>query len=302
MTAPKHLRGEQRGTEPEASASPSPSAPRSGGPPRDDDAFMEQVVRDILEQNERARTTASVSLRVKPAPSDHPPPDSEPPSDDMTERSALPPELAAHRTERSARAPAPDTHTTERSARPIAPIVHTTERSARPLDPAVHTTERSARAPAPPPAAERVRTVHVDGDGAFRTPEGVTTARAYLPAKALAPGRTEAIERETVKVTDPRKLPTMRLPRERRAEAPSAAGSPSERTPVSEGDASTRSSVPASSPAVSSRRPGVRFWIAGVVGVAVFGALLVALAARFWPSVDARPSPAPSSERDPRAP
>lgn len=297
---PRNPRGAQPGTEGEASASGHPSAPRDlrPAPPRargrspDDDAFMEEVVRDILAQNERARSTATASCRPGPPSSEGEP------SCDATERSARPPELEAHITERSARAPATDLHTTERSARAPEPLSNT-ERSARAPAPEVHTTERSARAPEP--AAERLRTVRVERDSGFRTPEGVATARAYLPAKTLSPGRTGPIEIEPVKVNDPRKLPTMRLPRDRRSEAPADGGGARSRpAPAEEGSATPRS-APASSSSVFPQRLGLTFWIAGVVGVAVFGVLLVALAARFWPSVVARPSssvePGPPASR-----
>jgi hypothetical protein len=253
---------------------------------------MEQVVRDILAQNERARTSA-VSSKPSPAPpdSDRPPPDA-----GTTDRSAHPPELASqpHAKEPSERPPDADMHTTQRSARVPDAVLHAlAAERARSPDPAVHTqtTERSPRHPEP----ERLRTVRVDSDSGFRTPEGIATARAYLPAKTLTPGRTEKIEIETVKVSDPRKLPTVRLPRDRRFEASaesSAAGSPPSPAPSpAEEDASTLRAVPASPSAASAWRPSLRFWIAGVVGVALFSALVVALAARFWPSVDARPSP-----------
>jgi hypothetical protein len=307
---PKNPRGAQPGTEGEARASGHPSAPRdlrqapprAGARSRDDDAFMEEVVRDILAQNERARSTVTASFRPGPPSSDGEP------SCDVTERSARPPELEAHITERSARAPATDLHTTEPSAR--APEPHSiTERQARGPAPEVHTTERSARAIAPPaapvpaasPAAERPRTVRVERDSGFRTPEGVATARAYLPAKTLSPGRTEPIEVETVKVNDPRKLPTMRLPRDRRSEAPADGSSTRPRPAPAEEGAPTLRSLPESSSSVFPQRLSLSFWIAGVVGVAVFGVLLVALAARFWPSVVARPSPSvepgPSNSR-----
>ncbi len=308
---PRHPRGEKPGNERGASASGHPSAPRDvrQSPPRararppDDDAFMEEIVRDILAQNERARSTATASFRPGPTSSDGEP------SCDTTERSVRPPELEAHITERSARAPETDAHTTERSARAPEPLLNT-ERSARSPAPDVHTTERSARDvrppqrsldPEPAPAAERPRTVRVERDSGFRTPEGVATARAYLPAKTLSPGRTEPIEVETVKVSDPRKLPTMRLPRDRRAEAPAAGsgskshGSGAAARPAEEG-APTLRSVPASSSSVFPQRLSLSFWIACVVGVAVFGVLLVALAARFWPSVTARPSPSVGQE------
>src|SRR5262245_16246097 len=63
---------------------------------------------------------------------------------------------------------------------------------------------------------ERPRTVRVDRDSGFRTPEGVSSARAYLPAKTVAPGHSEPVEIETVKVEDPRRMPTIRIPRQRK--------------------------------------------------------------------------------------
>jgi hypothetical protein len=151
----------------------------------------------------------------------------------------------------------------------------------------------------PPASAERPRTVRVERDSGFRTPEGISSARAYLPARTLSPGRSETIETETVQVNDPRKLPTMRVARARRqVGAPEGSGrGPRTSSP---GDEPERDSLPEdsllrdslsgdSAPTLRSA-PGVAVkpqrplgpWIAGLILLAVTGAFVVAVASRGW--------------------
>lgn len=165
------------------------------------------------------------------------------------------------------------------------------------------------KAAAPAASTERPRTVRVDRDSGFRTAEGVATARAYLPARTLAPGRTEPVETETVKVSDPRRLPTVRLPRDRDSSPSSSEGSarPSQpsspvgsaRPSVPEDSAPTLRSAP-----VPSSRPAERsvlgFWIGGVILVALAGVLVVMLAARMWPQ-GSMPGGSPTASPAPSA-
>lgn len=289
--APRHPRGAASGNEIEAGASAPTSAPRDGrqshppAAPRDDSTFIEEVVRDMLAQNERARSdpspgelsdAAATSARGAPASSIE---------DTFPSR-----ESAALESPHTSAEPTP--RTPELS-------LGTTTPSAR----AASSPARAASSPAPAPApaappAERPRTVRVERDSGFRTAEGVAAARAYLPAKTVAPGRTEPIEVETVKVSDPRKLPTIRLPRERREEILREGAGRGPRVALPEDSAPTLRSAPAKPPSPQAERSTLALWIAGVVAVAVFGVLVVALAARFWPSVAARPAPS-IAPRDP---
>lgn len=186
------------------------------------------------------------------------------------------------------------------------------EASPRPADPTPAT-----------PEAPRARTVRVERDSEFRTPEGVPSARAYLPARTLAPGRTEPIDTETVRVSDPRRLPTVRLPRDRN-NTPAAEGSGRKPRAASEGQARASSSraragakdrdatpiaggsrsgalddnaptLRSASPlAAEMRAPETRRWIGWVVLAAIAGVLIVALAARFRSSPARPPVPSPS--------
>ncbi len=99
--------------------------------------------------------------------------------------------------------------------------------------------------------------IRVERDRGFRTAEGTPNARAYLPAKTLAPGRSAPLPTATVHVADPRRLPTLRVPR---ARAPSVA--------------------PASERAPESRPLAMRWWLGAVVLAAIAGAIVVLLAAR----------------------
>lgn len=153
-------------------------------------------------------------------------------------------------------------------------------------------------AAAPPAGADgsppRPRTVRVERDSEFRTPEGVPSARAYLPAKTLPPGRTEPIDTETVRVSDPRKLPTVRLPtRERKGSSGTEEGrGRGPRAAALDDNAPTLRSA---SPLFARERPReTRRWVGWMVFAALAGVLVVALAARFRSS-PARPSPSPIS-------
>jgi hypothetical protein len=142
-------------------------------------------------------------------------------------------------------------------------------------------------------APPRPQTVRVDRDSEFRTPEGIPSARAYLPSKTLAPGRKEEIDTETVRVADPRKLPTMR--RMSRPNAQPATDGRRERFRSSSDDnaPTLRSAAPV---AADGHRPETRRWIGWVVVAAVAGALVVALAARFGAAPARPPRPVVSVE------
>lgn len=150
-------------------------------------------------------------------------------------------------------------------------------------------------AAAPPAVADppRTRTVRVERDSEFRTPEGVPSARAYLPARTLAPGRNEPIDTETVRVSDPRKLPTVRLPpREQKDPSSTEGRGRGPRASALDDNAPTLRSA---SPLFATERPReTRRWVGWVVFAALAGVLLVAFAARFR-SGPARPSPSPIS-------
>lgn len=142
----------------------------------------------------------------------------------------------------------------------------------------------------------RPRTVRVDRDSGFRTPEGVASARAYLPVKTVAPGRSAEVEIETVKVSDPRRLPTVRIDRERRVAREGSDTARSGRRPRA---ASPDDSAPTlrSAPGLKAepKSAPVSFWVGAVVLAAVVGILVVALAARLWPGP---PDPPPSPQPD----
>lgn len=149
----------------------------------------------------------------------------------------------------------------------------------------------------------RTRTVRVERDSEFRTPEGVPSARAYLASKTVAPGRSAPVEADRVRLEDPRRLPTVRLPRERRTtgpknapgRAPKPASTPEHldwTTPVPDETAPTLRSA---SPALMPPRPSQsRRWIGLVVAVALVGALIVA-AVRFRASTPGASPPSGSS-------
>jgi hypothetical protein len=128
-------------------------------------------------------------------------------------------------------------------------------------------------------SALRSPTIRVARDGGFRTDEGTPSARAYLPSRTLSPGRTTPHETATVHVSDPRRLPTLRVPRDRDSSAPSApqrasAPPPEEVVPTLRSAPGQRSREASSS--------AVRWWLGGVMLVAVAGAIAVTLAVRFW--------------------
>ncbi len=128
------------------------------------------------------------------------------------------------------------------------------------------------------PHAVRSPTVRVERDGGFRTDEGTPSARAYLPSRTLAPGRSAPHETVSVHVSDPRRLPTLRVPRDR----------------VSSTSSSRRGSIPPPEDVVPTLRSApermpqeappstVRWWIGALMIAAVAGAIAVTLAAHLW--------------------
>jgi hypothetical protein len=205
--APKHLRGAETGFEPKSAAGAVSPSVRREGPPREDTAFMEEIVRELAAQNEHARSDGASS---------------------------------------------------------------------------------STPGGAPIASTGRPRTVRVERDSGFRTPEGVPSARAYLPVRTVAPGRTEPMETETVKVSDPRRLPTVKVPRERDDSGKTVITQPARRMGHLEDSAPTLRSAPAAAVPSEPPRASLAFWIGAVILAALAGVLVVALAARFWPAVSAQ--------------
>ncbi|MEZ4309152.1 MAG: hypothetical protein R3F14_14040 [Polyangiaceae bacterium] len=108
------------------------------------------------------------------------------------------------------------------------------------------------------------------------------------------------MQTETVQVSDPRRLPTVRLPRKRVtvsvARTPASSGRPS----LPDDNAPTlRSASPMLAPAPR-RSPWRRWWIGGVVAAAITGIVLVAVAARLRSSAPPD-APAPSAAPRPRS-
>ncbi len=134
----------------------------------------------------------------------------------------------------------------------------------------------------PPAAPERPSTVHVERDGAFRVPEGTVSVKAYLPAKTLAPNPSAPIEIATVKVSDPRRLPTVRVPRNR---GPRGVGSslhvagPDESVPTLRSGAPGDPS-PKEVPTISARPIHAAWWVASMTLVAIAVVIVLMLVVR----------------------
>lgn len=137
----------------------------------------------------------------------------------------------------------------------------------------------ASHAQAGAPSALRSPTIRVERDRGFRTDEGTPSARAYLPSRTLSPGPTAPHETATVHVSDPRRLPTVRVPRDRDSSAPSAP--PRRSVPPPEDVVPTLRSAPGLHPHEASSS-AVRWWLGGVMVAAVAGAIAVTLAVRFW--------------------
>lgn len=149
----------------------------------------------------------------------------------------------------------------------------------------------------------RPRTVRVTRDQGFRTPEGVASARAYLPARTVSPGQTAPVDAPTVKVEDPRRLPTVRLPRQRIAATPAegkgrAARGLASKSIVSEDTSPTlRSAAGAVLP--KPKRASLSRWTIALIVAAIAGVVLVALAARYLPARMLPGAPSPGSSATP---
>lgn len=130
----------------------------------------------------------------------------------------------------------------------------------------------AALSPSRPPV------IRVERDRGFRTAEGTSNARAYLPAKTVAPGRPAPLPTATVHVADPRRLPTLRVPR---AVVPSAR--------------------PHSRSASESRPMAVLWWVGAAVLAAIAGTIVVLLAARLG-VVPASASGIPPRSTEPASP
>lgn len=143
----------------------------------------------------------------------------------------------------------------------------------------------SAQADAASPAAEPEgpgpHTVRVGREEEFRSPEGTSNARAYLPARTLTPGRNAPVDKVRVRVNDPRRVPTVRLPREQkiaptpadgRARGPRAAGGPAAAEAAPAQRSSALLTTARTTRAVS--RPWVRWVVVAAIAVAI--ALLAA--------------------------
>ena len=133
----------------------------------------------------------------------------------------------------------------------------------------------------PPAATEKPGTVHVPRDGAFRTPEGTANARAYLPAKTLAPNPSGPIEIATVKVSDPRRLPTVRVPRHRnvRGVGSSLPGAVDESVPTLR-SGSPEASAQAEVKTISARPVHAAWWVASLTLVAIAAVIALLIAVR----------------------
>lgn len=183
--------------------------------------------------------------------------------------------------------------------------------------------ERAARISTPPKVDPAGKTlshppiIHVRRDDSFRTGEGISRARAYLPVRTLPPNRAAPIETATVHIADPRRMPTMRVARPAEETAPSADTAPT--MPSSPSPAPLRSaprarrSVPPGEDIVPTLRSApsrgveeppsrhVGVWIGGVAIVAVAGAIAVSLAVHFW-SAPPPASAAPNGTGAPSTP
>jgi hypothetical protein len=222
--APNHPPGENKGSQPKAEGSA--SAHQDGSAPNDT-ALMEEVVRELSEQNEHARTDGA--FEAEPA-----------------------------------RKPGQET-------------------------------------PIP-------RTVRLDGDSGFRTPAGAPAARAYLPARTLEPGQSEPpempLEMPSVKVEDPRRLPTLRLPRMRKELVQEEGKGRTARAgrslmPDDTGTGPTlRSAVGISSRPKPAKLSG---WVLAIVVLSIVALVIVALAVRYLPasSVPGAASSTPSAGPNP---
>ncbi|MFO0590309.1 MAG: hypothetical protein U0441_22390 [Polyangiaceae bacterium] len=180
--------------------------------------------------------------------------------------------------------------------------------------------QRAARISTPPKVDPAGKTmshppiIHVRRDDSFRTGEGMSRARAYLPVRTLPPNRAAPIETATVHIADPRRMPTMRVARPAEDTAPSAQSEivdPANAPPKRNASAPrARSSVPPGEDIVPTlrsapshgaeehppRRPGV--WIGGVAIAAVALAVAVSLTVHYWSSA----SPASAEPNGPPAP
>lgn len=141
--------------------------------------------------------------------------------------------------------------------------------------------EAASKRSDPPAATEKQATVHVPRDGAFRTAEGTPSARAYLPAKTLAPNPSGPIEIATVKVSDPRRLPTVRVPRHRSARGvgSSLPVSPDESVPTLRSGGPGAPS-PTEAPTISARPIHAAWWVASLTLVAIAAVIVLLIAVR----------------------
>lgn len=151
----------------------------------------------------------------------------------------------------------------------------------------------------PQKEAERARTVHVDSDSGFRAPVGAAAARAYMPAQTLEPAPAATIEPHTVKLEDPRRLPTLRLPRMRKEVVLEEGKGRTGRVAAPEDTL-----PPMRAPVGVTMRPQpakLSGWVLGLIISAVVAVLVIALAVRFWPasSLPGAPSGTPSTQPHP---
>jgi hypothetical protein len=151
--------------------------------------------------------------------------------------------------------------------------------------------------------ADEATTERTSGD--FRAPEGAQSASVHVPSLTIKPRPTEKIETVTVQVDDPRRWPTVRLPREKKPPPVETArsgraprgGPPEDTAPT------LRSSINAApAPAPAPRRSLVRWWAIGVVIAALASGIIVALASHIWssgPEAPPKDAPQPSASQAP---
>lgn len=145
--------------------------------------------------------------------------------------------------------------------------------------------------PAADPEGPGPHTVRVGREDEFRSPEGTSNARAYLPAKTLVPGHNAPVDKVRVRVNDPRRVPTVRLPREQKT-TPAAADGRARGPRGAAGPAAAEPAPAQRSPLLTTARTTravSRPWVRWVVVAAI--AVAIALLAAWIRSARAEPLP-----------
>ncbi len=208
---------------------------RKQGRSREDDTFTEEIVRDILAQNELVRSADVAKDQGSPS----------------VKAAQTTPEVEAD----VAASPRSSDDVPETARTPVSPRLETSPVAAR--------SEQARVVSIPPSTSSR--------PGDFLAPTDAAAAAAYVPEITVAPATARPVERETVKLSDPRKMPTMRLPRKAKEEpVPEPVSVPAQSV------SQTRFST------VQPSESGV--WVFGVVVAGLLMALAVAIVIRLWPS------------------